>query len=111
MTCLPHQACVVLKRKPVARGTRAPRVSSIVDGFSRLPSLVSVVGSIAPPACPLALATARVLGAGIGEDAQSDNTLATTPDGPEAVWPVGTWPSFDGPEPLPRDGPSDSPVQ
>src|SRR5437660_1056557 len=31
-------ALVPLKRKPLARGTRAPRVPSIVDGFCQLPS-------------------------------------------------------------------------
>ncbi len=48
---------------------------------------------------------------GIRGDAQSDNKPATTPDGPAAVKPVGTWPSFGGPELRRHDEPSDSPVQ
>jgi len=93
----PHLACEPFKRKPAARGTRAPHVLSI-DGWScQLPSPESVVGSFAPPVCPLARVAARAPRVGIGEAAQNDNRRATTPDGPEAVAPVERWPRFDEP--------------
>jgi hypothetical protein len=58
MTLLPHQACVALKRKPVARDTRAPRVSSIVGSFFPPPWQESVADSVAPAVCHLALVAA-----------------------------------------------------
>src|SRR5215472_13634187 len=76
---------MALKRKPAARGTRAPRVPSIVDWFSQLPWLAFVAGSGAPDVCPLALAAARAPLEGIGEDGQSDSTHATIRDWPAAV--------------------------
>jgi hypothetical protein len=111
MTRQPHLASVALKRKPAAMGMKAPRAPSIVDGFCRLPWLEYAVGSVAPVAYHLALVAAREPLVAIHEDAQNDNRHATTRDGPAAVWPVGKWPMCDGPAPLFRGGPSDSPVQ
>ncbi len=82
----------------MARGKRAPRAPSIVDGFCRLPSLAYAVGSAAPDVCPLVLVAGPVPLAAMHEDVQNDNRLATTPDGPEAVRPVGKWPRYGGPE-------------
>jgi hypothetical protein len=90
MTLQPHLAWMPLKRKLAARGERGPRAPSIVDVLSRLPWQGFVAGSVASPGCPLALVAARVPLAVLGEDAQRDNTLATTRDGPEGVRPVGT---------------------
>jgi hypothetical protein len=101
-------AVVALKREPAARGKRAPRAPSIVGWFCRPPSQAYATSSVAPPICHFALVAARVPHAVIGEDVQSGNRLATTPDGPEAVRPVGKSPRCDVPEPLFRDGPSDS---
>ncbi|SRR6266849_91331 len=78
---LPHLTCVTLKRKPAARGTRAPRLPSIVDGFSRLPWLVFAADSVVPEDCHLALVAARAPPAALCADAQNDSRLATTPDG------------------------------
>jgi len=91
-------------------GKRAPPASSIVGWFCRLPELPSAADSVAPPACHFALVAARAPLGVIREDAQNDTRPATTPDGPEAVEPVGKWPRFVVPEPLLRDGLSDSPV-
>ena len=96
-----------LKRKWTAMATRAPRAPSIVDGFSRLPSLEFVAGSVAPIICLLALAAARASPAAIGEDAQSDSTLATTPDGRAGVETAALSPRFDEPARLFHGGPSD----
>src|SRR6266704_962836 len=107
----PHLAWMPLKQKTAARGTKAPRLPSIVGWFCRLPSPAYVAGSVALPVCHLALVAARAPRAVIREDAQSGNRLATTPDGPAAVKPVGTWPRcvVQG---LPRHGArSDSPAQ
>ena len=60
-----------LKRKPLAMGTRAPRVPSIVDWFCQLPSLVSVADSVVLEDCHRARGNARAPLAGIGEDATS----------------------------------------
>ena len=92
MTLQPHLARVALKRKPAARGTRAPRAPSIVDGFCQLPSQESVAGSVTPIGCPLVLAAARASPAAIGEDAQNDSRLATIPgelpgEATAALWP------------------------
>jgi hypothetical protein len=92
-------------------GKKAHRAPSIVGWFCRLPSLESAADSVAPPACHFALVAARAPLGVIREDAQNDNRPATTRDGPEAVEPVGKWPRFVVPEPLLRDGLSDSPVQ
>jgi len=61
MTLPPNLAWVALKRELAAMGKRATRAPSIVGWFYRLPSLVYAAGSVAPPACPLALAAARAL--------------------------------------------------
>jgi hypothetical protein len=71
---------MALKRKSVARGKRALRAPSIVDGFSRLPSPASVAGSVVPGDCPLVAVVARGLPATIREDGQNDSMFATTPD-------------------------------
>src|SRR5213080_3687935 len=111
MTQQPHLALVPLKREPAARGKRAPRVSSIVGWFSRLPWLGYDADSVAPPICHRARAAARALFVGTREDAQNDSRLATTRGGSEAVRPVGKSPRFDGPEQLLRDARSVEPVQ
>jgi hypothetical protein len=85
MTLRPHQACVALKRKPLARGTRAPRLPSIVDGFCRPPWLGYAGDSVAPDGCPLVLAAAQALPAAMHADGQNGSTLATTPGGPTSV--------------------------
>jgi hypothetical protein len=53
-----HLALVPLKRKPAARGKRAPPAPSIVGWFSQLPSPAYAVGSVAPIVCPLVLESA-----------------------------------------------------
>ena len=58
MTLQPHLASVALKRKPVAMGKRAPRATSIVGWFCRLPSLAYAVGSVALEVCHLVLEAA-----------------------------------------------------
>jgi hypothetical protein len=60
MTLPPHLAFLALKRRPAARGKRAPRVTSIGGSFSRRPELPSVAESVAPAGCPLVLQAARV---------------------------------------------------
>ena len=102
---------IVRRVASVAKGKRAPPAWSTVGWFFPQPSQEYVVGSVAPDVCHLALVAARVPSAVLGEDAQSDSKPATTPDEPEAVMPVGTWPSFGVPEPRFRDGRSDSPVR
>jgi len=82
---------------------------SIVDWFSLLPWLASVVGIAAPIDCPLVLAAARALPAAIREDGQNDSRLATTPDEPAGVETAALWPRCGGLAPLCRDGRSDSP--
>ncbi len=111
MTLQLHLAVVILKQKPVAMDKRAPRASSIVGWFSRLPWPGYIGDSVVPPSCHRALVAARAPLAVSGEDAQSDNRLATTQGGPEAARLVGKSPRFGGPEPLVRDESSDSPVQ
>src|SRR5215467_9220465 len=78
MTLLAHQVCLALKRKPAARGTRAPPEPSIVGWFCRLPEPSSGVGSVAPGVCLLALVTARASLAARHGDVQSDSRRATT---------------------------------
>jgi hypothetical protein len=58
MLLQPQLACVTLKRQRAARGERAPRVPSIVDGFSRLPWLVYAGGTVAPDVCHRVLVAA-----------------------------------------------------
>src|SRR5436309_1091382 len=107
MTLLPHQACVALKRKPVARGKRAPRAPSIVDVLCRLPWLVSAVGNVALEACHLALMAARAPLGVIREDAQHDSRRATTPDGRAGRRTVEKWPRYGEPAQLSHGGRSD----
>jgi hypothetical protein len=65
---------------------------STVGSFSLLPEPLFAGDSVVPDACPLVLAAAQASPAAIGADEQSDRRLATIPDGPVAVEPVGTWP-------------------
>ncbi len=109
MTMHPHLAAMPLKRTPLARGKRALRALSIVGWFSPLPWLESGANSVALPVCHLALVAARAPLAALGEDAQSDSTLATTPDGPRGVGHAGQWPRCGVPELRCHDGASDSP--
>jgi hypothetical protein len=53
-----HLALVPLKRKPAARGKRAPPAPSIVGLFSQLPSPAYAGGLVAPIVCPLVLESA-----------------------------------------------------
>ena len=111
MTLLPHLACVALKRKPESRGKKAPRVPSIVGSFSPQPWLESAGDSVALDVCHLVLVAAQASPAARHGGAHSDSTRATTPDGPAAVEPVGTWPRSVV-RALPRhDGPSVEPVR
>jgi hypothetical protein len=95
MLLRPHLPVVALKRKPAARGKRAPHAPSIVEWFSLRPWLVSVANSVAPPTCPLALVAARALRAAIGEDAQNGSTLATIPGELTGVGTAEPWPRCD----------------
>ena len=70
-------ACEPLKRKPAARGTRAPRTLSIVDVFCLRPWLGYAGDSVAPDVCHLALVAARALLAAIREGAQNGSRHAT----------------------------------
>jgi len=106
-----HVFSLAFKRKPLARGTRAPHVSSIVDGFCRLPSPVSGADSVGPAACPLARAAARGLLAWIREDGQNGSRHATTPDGRAGMEIAEPWPGCDELAPLFRAGRSASPAQ
>src|SRR5262245_36481938 len=110
MTTQLHLIFLALKQKPAARSERAPRVSSIAGWFSRLPWLGSAADSVAPDACPLVRAAAQASPAVLREDAQSDNTRATTPDEPATVEPVETWPRCGVPAQLSHGGRSDSPA-
>src|SRR5438034_1944895 len=97
MTLLPHLAFLALKRKPLARGTRAPRAPSIVDGFRRLPWLVSAADSVASEVCPLVLVAVPAPLVVIGGDAQNDNKRATTPGGRAGVETAEPSPRCDEP--------------
>jgi hypothetical protein len=88
----PQLAGVDLKRKRAARGQRAPREPSIVDGFCGRPWQECVADSVAPPACHLALAAARASPAALGEDAQHATRHATIPDEPTGVGQASPWP-------------------
>jgi len=89
-----HLISLTLKRKSATMDTRALREPSIVDWSSLLPSQESVVDSVVPDVCHLALAAARELPAALREDGQNGSTLATIPDGLAAVELVETWPRF-----------------
>src|ERR1051326_2507960 len=52
MTLHPDLALVALKRKPLARGTRALRAPSIVGWFCQLPWRASAIDSVAPDGSP-----------------------------------------------------------
>jgi hypothetical protein len=111
MTLLPQLTCVALKRKPTAKGKRAPRASSIVDGFCRLPSLASVAGNVERDVCHLALVAARASHATMCEDVQNDSRRATTPDGSTGMGTAEQWPRCDAPAQPRRDGRSNSRAQ
>jgi hypothetical protein len=106
-TLYPHLAFLALKRRPVARGKRAPREPSIVGWFFPLPWLAYAAGTVAPDVCPLVLQAARVPLATLYGGAQSDNTLATIPDWPEAVGTAAPLPRYGERARLPHVGPSD----
>nr|HET6904708.1 hypothetical protein [Ktedonobacteraceae bacterium] len=76
-----HLAVAALKRKPLARGKRAPREPSNVGWFSRLPWLASVAGSVALAVCHLALVAAVAPLEVIRGGAQNGSTRATTQGG------------------------------
>jgi hypothetical protein len=82
MTLLPHQPCLALKRKRAARGKRATRMPSILDGFCRLPEPPFAAESVGPLAVS-------------GEDAQSGKRLATIAGVPASTGQA---------EPSPRGG-------
>jgi len=103
--------CPRLKRKPESRGKKAPRAPSIVGWFSRQPWLAYAGDSVAPDVYHLALGALQRPLAAMRGDAQNDNTLATTQDGPAAVRPVGKWPRCGEPELPPHVGRSDSPAE
>ena len=111
LTLQPHLAPVALKRKPTARGTRAPRALSIVGSFFSLPWQGSVADSVVPDGCHLVLEAARALPAAIREAAQNDSTRATTPIGRAGVEIAAPSPRCDEPARLFRVGWSDSPAQ
>ncbi len=71
-------------------GKRAPRAPSIVGWFSRLPWLAYAGDSVAPDVYRLALGALQRPLAAMSGDAQNDNTLATTPDGPRGEETVVT---------------------
>jgi len=104
----PPLACEPLKRKPVARGRRAPRAPTIVGWFCQMPWLGYTGDSVAPPICPLARAAARALLAVIGVDAQNDSRLATTPSELTGVGTAVPSPRCDEPAQLSHGGWSDS---
>src|SRR5215467_679433 len=97
MTLHPHLALEPFKRKQAARGTRAPRAPSIVDGFCLLPSLEFAVGSVEPDDCLLAHEAARASPEALREDGQNDSTRATTPAGPTGAETAEPSPRFDEP--------------
>src|SRR5258708_40065918 len=105
-----HLASSALKRKPLARGKRAPRAPSIVDGFCRLPWLVSAADSIASEVCPLVLVAVPAPLVVIGGAAQNDNKRATTRGGPAGVGIAEPWPRCGVRALTPHVGPSDSPA-
>ncbi len=85
MTPQLHLISLALKGKRSARGERAPRALSIVDGFCRLPSLEFAAGSVEPAGCPLVLVAGPVPLAVLHGDAQNGSRRATTPDGRAGV--------------------------
>ena len=82
---------------PAAGDDTALLVLSTVGWFSPLPWLGSAVGSVAPPACHIALAAARVQSGVQRGGAQNDSKLATSVDEPGVVGPVGPWHRYDAP--------------
>ncbi len=100
-----------LKRKPAARGVRAPRVLSIAGWFCRLPWLVSVADSVVPEVCPLALEAVPAPFVVIGGGARNDSTHATTPGGPTGVGTAEPSPTCGVRELPPHGGRSDSPAR
>jgi hypothetical protein len=84
-----------LKRKAAARGRRAPRMLSIVDGFCRLPSPVCAVDSAVPPIGLLVLAAAPVPLAVRHEGGRNGSRRATTLDGPTGVETAAPLPRCD----------------
>jgi hypothetical protein len=104
-------ALMPLKWAPVAMGRRAPRASSIVGWFCRLPSRASAAGSVAPDVCLLVLLASRAPLGVIRDDARSDSKLATTPGGRAGTRTAVPSPKSDEPEQLFHVGESDSPAR
>src|SRR5215472_10003540 len=107
MTLHPHLASVALKRELAATGKRAPRKPSIVDGFCRRPSLAFAAGTVAPPACNLALVAAQAPLAVLCGDARNDSRRATTPDRQATAGIAAMSPRYDAPARLCHGGSSD----
>jgi hypothetical protein len=107
----PHLAWMPLKQKPAARGTRAPRLPSIVGWFCRLPEPSSVVGTVAPEGYPLVLVAARAPLAALCGDARNDSRRATTRGGPIDVETAVRWPTCGVPALPPHAGWSNSRAQ
>jgi len=78
---------------------RALRAPSIVEWFCLMPELPYAAGSVAPPACPLALAAARALSVVMRGGARNESKRATIPSEPAVVEPAGPWPRCGVPEP------------
>jgi hypothetical protein len=106
-----HLTFMALKRKPAARGKRAPHAPSIVGWFCQLPLQASAAGSVAPNVCPFVLVAARGALAALHADAQNDSRSATTRDGRAGVGPVGKSPRCVVQGLPPHGGPSDSLAQ
>ncbi len=68
-----------------ARDSTGLPALTTVGWFSPLPWLGYVAGSVAPPACHLALAAARASPGAMHEAAQNDSKPATTRDEPGVV--------------------------
>ena len=102
---------VVLKRTPLARGTRALHAPSIGDGFCRQPWPECVAGSGGPAGCHLAHVAAGAPRAVSGEDGQSGSRPATTPGGQAGMRTAAPWPRCGVRALRCRGGRSDSPAR
>jgi hypothetical protein len=95
----------------VAGDSTALPLLSTVGWFSLLPWLGYAAGSVALPACSLALAAARTQPVAIRGDAQNDSKLATTRGGPRVVETAVRWPRYVVLTLPLHDGRSDSPAR
>src|SRR5579864_3993309 len=94
-----------------ARDSTGLPALTTVGWFSPLPWLGYVAGSVAPPACHLALAAARASPGAMHGDAQSDSKLATIEDEPGGVGRASPWTRCDAPKLPLHGGQSDSPAR